>query len=37
MNGDNVTYFDRFGVENTPNEIKKFIENKNITTDICRM
>ena len=37
MNGDNVTCFDSFGVEKTPKEIKKFIENKNITTDICRM
>ena len=37
MNGDNVTYFDSFGVENAPKEIKKFIENRNITTDIYRM
>ena len=25
VNGDNVTYFDSFGVENTPKKIKKFI------------
>ena len=31
MNGDNVTYFDSFGVEHIPNEITKFIGNKNIT------
>ena len=29
---DNVTYFDNFGVEHIPKEIKKFISNKNITT-----
>ena len=31
VNGDNVTYFDSFGVEYIPKEIKKFIFNKNIT------
>ena len=31
MNGDNLTYFDSFGAENIPKEIKKFIGNKNIT------
>ena len=34
MNGDNLTYFDSFGAENIPKEIKKFIENKNITANI---
>ena len=28
VNGDNVTYFDSFGVEHTPKDIKKIIENK---------
>ena len=37
MNGDNVTHFDRFGVEYIPKEIKNFIGNKNITTNICRI
>ena len=30
-------YFDTFGVENIPKEIKKFIGNKNIITDIYRI
>ena len=25
LNGDNETYFDSFGVENTPKEVKNFI------------
>ena len=25
MNAENVTYFDSFGIEHIPNEIKKFI------------
>ena len=33
----NVTYFDSFGVEHIPEEIKKFIGNKNIKTNIFRM
>ena len=41
MNGDNgasynTTYFDGFKVEHIPKEIKKFIENKNIITNIYR-
>ena len=36
MNGNNIIYFDSFGVENIPKEIKKFIRNKNIITNICR-
>ena len=31
----NVTYFDRFGAEQIPKEIENFIENKNITRNIC--
>ena len=34
VNGDNVTYFDSFRVEHIPKEIKKFIGNKYITTNI---
>ena len=34
-NNNNVTYFDSFGVENIPKEIKTFIKNKNITTIMC--
>ena len=36
MNGNSVTYFDSFGVEYIPEEIKRFISNKNIT-NIFRM
>ena len=36
VNNNNVTYFDSFGVEHIPKEIKAFINNKNITTNICR-
>ena len=34
---NNVTYFDSFGVEHIPKEIKKFIRNKSITTNIFRI
>ena len=34
MNDKNTTYFDSFGVENIPKEIKKFIGNKNIIANI---
>ena len=37
VNGDNVTYFDSFGVEHIPKEIKKFLGNKNITTNVNRI
>ena len=33
LNND-VTYFDNFGVEHIRKEIKKFIDNKNIQTNI---
>ena len=36
-NGDNVTYFDSFGVEYIPKENKKSIINENITTNIFRI
>ena len=32
-----ITYFDSFGVEHIPKEIKKFINNKNIITNIFRI
>ena len=32
-----VTYFDSFGVEHIPEEIKKFINNKNIIANIFRV
>ena len=34
---NNVTYFDSFGVEHVPKEIIKFIENRNIKTNIFRI
>ena len=36
-NNNNVTYFDSFGVEHISKEIKKFINNKNIKTNIFRI
>ena len=38
MHGNNnITYFHSFGVEHIPKEIKTFIGNKNITTNIFRI
>ena len=37
MNAENVTYFDSFGVEHIPKEIRKFIGNKNVKTNIYRI
>ena len=43
MNGNNgsesynATYFDSFGAENIPKNIKKYIRNKNIITIIYRI
>ena len=34
---NDVTYFDSFGVEHIPKEIKKLISNKNIKTNISRI
>ena len=34
---ENLTYFDSFGVEHILKEIRKFIGNKNITTNIYRI
>ena len=33
----NVTYFDNFGVEHIPKEVRKFIGNENIKTNIYRI
>ena len=33
-NRNEIVYFDRFGVEHVPEEIKKFIGNKNIKANI---
>ena len=35
-NNNNVTYFDSFGVEHIPKEIKAFIKNNNIKTNVFR-
>ena len=37
MNKKTATYFDSFGVEHIPKEIKKFIGNKNIIANISRI
>ena len=37
VNAKNVTYFDSFRVENSPKEIRNFIGNKNIITNIYRI
>ena len=37
VNDNNVTYFDSFGVKQIPKEIKKFIGNKNVVTNIYRV
>ena len=37
LDNNNVTYFDSFGVEHIPKEIKIFINNKNIKTNIFRI
>ena len=37
VNNDNVTYFDSFGVEHISKEIIKFIENRNIKTNIFKI
>ena len=37
MNGNNETYFDRFGLEHLPKETKTVTGNKNIITYIYRI
>ena len=37
VNDKNATPFDSFGVEHNPKEIRKFIEDKKLITNIYRM
>ena len=37
VNEDSATYFDGFVVEDSPKEIKKFIENTNVVINNCRV
>ena len=37
VNAEDVTYFYSFGVEHIPKEIRKFIGNKNLSTNISRI
>ena len=37
VNGNIITLLDSFGIEHIPKDIKKFIGNKNIPTNIYRM
>ena len=37
VNGNNIIYFDSFGVEHIAKEIKKFIGSKNIIANIYRI
>ena len=37
VNRNNITYFDSFGVEHIPKEIKNFVRKKNIITKIYRI
>ena len=36
-NGNEIVYFDCFGIEHVPKEIKEFIRNKNIKTNIFQV
>ena len=37
LHNNNATYFDSFGIEHIPKEIKTFIANKNITANVFRI
>ena len=37
VNGNNATSFDTIGIDHIPKEIKKFIRNKNIITNVYRI
>ena len=37
VNNKTVTYFDSFGIEHTPKEVKKFIGDRNIIGNIYRI
>ena len=36
VNNKTVTYFDSFGIEHIPKEVKKFIGNRNIISNILQ-
>ena len=36
VNNETVTYFDSFGIEHIPKEVKKFISNRNIISNIYK-
>ena len=37
VNNNTVTYFDSFGIEHIPKEVKKFMGNRNIISNIYRV
>ena len=37
VHNNNITYFDSFGVEYIPKELRTFINNKNIKTNIFKI
>ena len=37
VKNNDITYFDSFGVEHIPKEIKKFIDSKNVISNIFRI
>ena len=37
LKNNDITYFDSFGVEHIPKEIKAFIKNKNVKTNVFRI
>ena len=37
VNNKTITYFDSFGIEHIPNEVKKFISNRNLISNIYRI
>ena len=37
MKGNNIIYFDSFGVKHIPNKIKKFIADKNIINNVYKI
>ena len=37
LNNETVTYFDSLGIEHIPKEVKKFIGNRNIISNIYRI
>ena len=37
VNANNIVHFDSFGIEHIPKEIRKFIGNKSIITNIYRI